>query len=287
MLDPAHGSDACRVTLSDAPVLQSYGRERCGVEESKTVDEPIWKPFRALIVASSESHATLILDELRRTRHEVESERVETEATMRAALVHGTWNVIFSDWSTAGFSALSALRLLKELDLQLPFVVVSGTIGDEAAFDLMREGCNDFILKDNLGRLEHSVARELREFDSRVERKRMSDELTASEARYRRIVETTNEGIWIVDERGATSFMNQQMATMLGYTLAEIGQRPMVEFIRVDASGETTRNLARSRENALKYEVAFVRSDGTEVLALIDSTPVANSAGRPRVSSAW
>ena len=249
------------------------------MEDAEVVGEASG-PLRVLIVADTESHATAIVEELRRAGREISSVRVETDVAMRAALAKDDWDVVLSDWTMTGFSALRALRVLKELALLLPFIVVSGTIGDEAAFDLMREGAHDFVLKDNLVRLAPSIARELVERDGRAARKRMSDELGASEDRYRRIVETTNDGVWIIDGEGRTSFMNQQMAVMLGYTVAQIGRRPMTDFIHANATDDTVVGPIAHHDSAgAKYPVTFVRHDGTPLPTLVDSKPIIGKAG--------
>jgi PAS domain S-box-containing protein len=260
-------------------VAARSGERKAGSVDLEVVGE-VTGTLRVLIVADTESHATAIVDELRRTGREISSERVDNDVGMRAVLARDDWDVVISDWTLISFSALRALRVLKELGLLLPFIVVSGTIGDEAAFDLMREGAHDFVLKDNLARLAPSIARELLERDGRAARKRMSDELGASEDRYRRIVETTNDGVWIIDGEGRTTFMNQQMAVMLGYTVAQIGHRAMTDFIHASATDDTVVGPIAHRDSAgAKYPVTFVRHDGTPLATLVDSKPIIGKAG--------
>jgi diguanylate cyclase (GGDEF)-like protein len=130
------------------------------------------KPLRALIVEDSEDDTTLLLRELRRGGYEPEYARVETAEAMSAELSTHTWDIIFSDFSMPHFNAFDALALLCSTELDLPFIVVSGTIGEDRAVIAMKSGAHDYILKGNLKRLVPAVERELREAHNREERRK-------------------------------------------------------------------------------------------------------------------
>jgi two-component sensor histidine kinase len=123
--------------------------------------------LRILLVEDSATDAKLVLQELERAGRRVQFERVETATAMRAALLREPWDLVISDWSLPTFSAPAALRILTESGLDLPFIIVSGTIGEETAVEAMRAGAHDFVLKDKLARLGPAVERELRECQSR------------------------------------------------------------------------------------------------------------------------
>ncbi len=118
--------------------------------------------LRVLMVEDSATDAKLVVGELRRAGQLVEFERVETVEAMRAALQR-EWDIVTSDWSMPKFTAPAALAVLKESGLDLPFIIVSGTIGEEAAVEAMRAGAHDYVLKDKLGRLMPAIEREVRE----------------------------------------------------------------------------------------------------------------------------
>jgi len=139
----------------------------------------------ALLIEDSPTDAKLVVRELGRVGRAVEFERVETAETMRAALERAAWDIVISDWSMPRFTAPAALALLHELGLDLPFLIVSGTIGEETAVSAMRAGAHDFLLKDRLERLSAVVERELREREVRVARRRAEEALRDSEARLR------------------------------------------------------------------------------------------------------
>jgi signal transduction histidine kinase len=139
------------------------------------------QPLRVLIVEDDERDAALMLRELKRADYEVIHERVDTAQAMGAALDTKTWDVVLSDFNMPHFSAPAALALVKERDLDLPFIIISGTVGEEAAVASLRAGARDFLAKGALTRLIPAVERERREALARAERKRMREQLLISE----------------------------------------------------------------------------------------------------------
>jgi two-component system cell cycle sensor histidine kinase/response regulator CckA len=135
--------------------------------------------LRILMVEDSATDAKLVIQELRRTGKSVEFERVETAEAMRAALERGPWDVVTSDWSMPKFTAAAALAIVKDSRRDLPFIIVSGTIGEEAAVEAMRAGAHDYVLKDKLGRLMPAIEREVRESRERLAHRRSDEALRA------------------------------------------------------------------------------------------------------------
>ncbi len=124
-------------------------------------------PLHVLIVEDSEDDALLLERVLRRGGYDVTAERVCTAEAMQAALQNRAWDVVISDHSMPQFSSTGALTLLQGRWLDLPFIIVSGCIGEEVAVAAMKAGANDYILKSNLTRLVPAVERELREAENR------------------------------------------------------------------------------------------------------------------------
>ena len=120
-----------------------------------------------LLVEDSDSDAGLVLRCLQKAEFEPTAARVETAAAMRQALAERSWDLVIADHSLPGFSAEAALAILHEQGLDLPFIIVSSNIGEEAAVALMRAGAHDYIMKGNLARLGPAVKRELREAEQR------------------------------------------------------------------------------------------------------------------------
>jgi len=124
-------------------------------------------PLRVLIIEDSPDDADLEVQELRRAGFDVRFERVAALDEMREALRRGTWDVVLSDYTVPGLRSDEALALVRELRLDIPFIVVSGAIGEELAAAAVRAGCHDYVLKSNLRRLASAVQRELREAERR------------------------------------------------------------------------------------------------------------------------
>ncbi len=133
--------------------------------------------IRVLLVEDSPDDAELLLCALRDGGYDLTYERVDTAAAMTAALAQQPWDLIISDYAMPQFDALAALALLQESGLDLPFLIVSGAIGEDTAVAAIKAGAHDYIMKDNLARLLPAVARELREAVGRRERRRAEEQL--------------------------------------------------------------------------------------------------------------
>jgi signal transduction histidine kinase len=138
-------------------------------------------PLKTLIVEDNEMDMAMLLRELRRGGYEPNYERVETPEAMAAALDRVPWDIVLSDYSMPRFDAQAALSVLKAKGLDLPFIIVSGTIGEETAVAALRTGAHDFIVKGRLARLLPAIERELREAAMRAERRKISQQLLISE----------------------------------------------------------------------------------------------------------
>ncbi len=136
---------------------------------------------------------------------------------MRAALESHTWDAVISDYVMPLFSAFTALNMLRERDLDLPFIIVSGAIGEETAVAAMKSGAHDYIMKDNLKRLVPAIERELREAEMRRERKRAQQALAESEERYRSLVENLDMGITLIDPDFTVVMLNAARTRMIHY----------------------------------------------------------------------
>lgn len=134
-------------------------------------------PLKALIAEDDDKDCELLLIELRKGGFEVTWRRVETYDTMREALTNETWDIIFSDYSMPEFSGTAALLLVFEMDIVIPFFIVSGTIGEDLAVEAMRAGAQDYFIKGRLARLAPAVERELRDAAERREKKKLKEEL--------------------------------------------------------------------------------------------------------------
>jgi DNA-binding NtrC family response regulator len=135
-------------------------------------------PLRVLSVEDSADDVLFVMKELRRGGYEPVFERVQTSEAMKAALEGGKWDVIISDYVMPQFGGLEALQVLKESRQDLPFIIVSGKIGEDIAVGAMKAGAHDYILKANLARLVPAIERELRDAETKVSRTKRISSLT-------------------------------------------------------------------------------------------------------------
>src|SRR6267378_1260486 len=148
-------------------------------------------PLRVLVVEDSEVDTMLIMRELRRSGFEPVSERVDSTEAMTAALDAHLWDLIISDYALPQFGGAAALALFQQRGLDIPFIIVSGALGEERAVEMMKAGAHDYVLKHNLARLSPAVTRELAAADER--RARRAQEATM--AYLASIVESCQDAI--------------------------------------------------------------------------------------------
>ncbi|HEY1533048.1 MAG TPA: PAS domain S-box protein, partial [Polyangiaceae bacterium] len=187
--------------------------------------------LRILVVEDSASDAKLLILELKRAIESVEFERVEDADAMRAALRARSWDVVTSDWSMPTFSGLSALALVGELGLDIPFLIVSGTIGEEVAVAAMQAGAHDYLIKGNLKRLVPAIEREIREAKVRAARRAAEVELVKAAQRYRALFDGSPLPTWVCDPATqAFLAVNEAAVQHYGYSTAEFSKRSLADL---------------------------------------------------------
>src|SRR5882762_1119115 len=171
-------------------------------------------PLRLLLVEDSEADAELLALELRRAGFALQFERVDSAAALAAALDRASWDLIISDNSMPGFSGTEALAQLRSRGLDIPFIFVSGTMGEDLAARALDAGAGDALEKGNLRRLMPVIRRELREFGERRARRE-------SEASYSALVQQAPLGIYRSTPVGRFVSANAALVRMLGYSTAD------------------------------------------------------------------
>jgi PAS domain S-box-containing protein len=180
-------------------------------------------PLRVLLVEDYEDDALLLVRELRRGGYDPVYERVDTAEAMEAALDERGWDLVVADHSMPAFSSQAALELLRGKGYSdLPFIIVSGQIGEQVAVEAMKAGAQDYLMKGNLARLNTAIERELREAESRRERRRAEEELKVSETRFRLMIEQSPLSIQIFSPDGRTLRVNRAWERLWGVTLDQI-----------------------------------------------------------------
>jgi len=190
------------------------------------------KPLDVLIVEDSEDDALLMVRVLQKGGYEPTFTRVETAAAMRDALAGKPWDLILSDYDLPQFNGLEALTVLKERNRDIPFILVSGAIGEETAVAAMKAGAHDYIMKEKLQRLIPAVERELREVVVRRERARAAAALRASEETFTTVfqhspvamaVATIEEGLLLDINDAYLRLTGYDREAITGHTAGELG----------------------------------------------------------------
>ncbi|MEH2126684.1 hybrid sensor histidine kinase/response regulator [Nostoc sp.] len=206
--------------------------------------------------------------------------RVETGADFLAALETEAFDLILADYALPSFDGISALEIARNRCPEIPFIFVSAALGEELAIEALKNGATDYVLKQRLGRLVPSVQRALREAKERRERKQAEESLQKSEAKYRRIVDTSYEGIWMIDSETRTEFVNQRISQMLGYPAAEILGRSIFDFMDLAdrTADEEKLEWFKGEESDLK-EGRLRCLDGSYIWTLISARAILNEQG--------
>jgi PAS domain S-box-containing protein len=192
--------------------------------------------LRVLIVEDSEDDALLILHKLKEGGFEPSFERVESRAGLEKSLREGSWGLILADYAMPQFSGLEALKILKESGKDIPFILVSGTIGEKIAIEAMRRGAQDYLMKDKLGRLAPSVRRELDEARIRKEKREAEEALRTAAARWVTTFNAIKDGICLLDAEGGIIACNDAQSAFWNRPLKEVVGRKCYEIMH--GSGE-------------------------------------------------
>jgi PAS domain S-box-containing protein len=232
------------------------------------------KSLRVLLVEDSENDAILILRELRQS-YDPDFERIATAIEMRSAL-EKNWDLIISDYSMPGFNGLEAFQILQEKNLDIPFIIVSGAIGEEIAVNAMTTGVSDYVMKGNLARLVPAIDRELREAESRRERRRGE----AAIAHLAAIVDSSADAIIGMSLDGTVTSWNSGAEKMYGYFAHEAVGRPISIVAPPISAGEIPHIFQKIKQGQRvdRYETIRVKKDGTPIDVSLTISPIKNSA---------
>jgi PAS domain S-box-containing protein len=178
--------------------------------------------LRALIVEDSEFDAQMLVSILRKAGYDVTFERIESAAALQAALSAKSWDLVLADYNLPEFNAPAALKILQESGLDLPFIIVSGGIGEDIAVSAMKAGAHDYLMKGNLSRLAPAVERELREAANRTSQRAAKRALQESELHYRLLWETSPDAVILMDTGSRIEFANPAVKQVFGYAPEEI-----------------------------------------------------------------
>jgi len=227
---------------------------------------PSSEPLRVLLLEDSEDDAALVWRELRRCGFAVEARCVDTEPTYIEQLRQFGPQLVLSDYALPGYDGMAALSAARQYAPNVPFIFVSGMIGEEVAIEALQRGATDYVIKDRLGRLGPAVRRALELTAEQNQRRRAEQQLRAKERHFRALIEHAQDLITLVDRVGVIRFQSRS-SERLGYAPRQLEGRSFSEFVheedrpQVDAALDAA--LSRAAASLRPLELRFRAADGT------------------------
>ena len=234
-------------------------------------------PLHLLLVEDSEDDAFLLLRHIRKAGYELVYERVQTAEDLKTALETQHWDLIISDHAMPNFTGMEALEVLQATGQDIPFIMVSGAVGEERAVQIMKAGASDYVMKDNLSRLMPAVERELRDAQNRRERK-------AAEAQIYKLSSALAQSaslVMILDTENKIEFVNETFSRITGYSAAEVfGKKGEILESGMHAQGyydELRSNMAEGKD--WRGEILNRKKDGSHYWAYLTVSAIRNEKG--------
>jgi diguanylate cyclase (GGDEF)-like protein/PAS domain S-box-containing protein len=240
--------------------------------------------IRALIVEDSPVDALVLARELKRAGFDLVHERVETQHAFKEALDR-PWDIILADYVIPDFGGLEALRIVQDRGLDIPFIMVSGKMGEEFAVEAMRAGVQDYIVKGNLSRLGPALRRELKDAEDRRQRRKAEEALQETEERFKATFEQAAVGLAHLTPSGAFLRTNRKLAEIVG-----CGEEDLLDHTLGDLSIPEDRDkdskelelLLSGRIPTYSVEKRLHRTDGSPVWVNLTMSMVGDPGGGPK-----
>jgi PAS domain S-box-containing protein len=248
------------------------------------------RPLRVLIIEDYEEDAALLQRHLGRAGYAVDAGRVETADELRAALAEPRpWDLVIADYTLPSFGARDALKIIQASGMDLPFIIVSGTIDEVSAVNAMRAGAHDYVLKGHLERLLPAIERELADARRREERVRTEAELRFAQQRFSATFNQAVVGMAHTSIAGDFLLVNQRLANMLGAPVEKILALQLQDFQLPSEREQDTAlyaELIAGRRSGYNVERVLMRHDGTTFPAQLTAS-LLKPDGDPEPTVLW
>ena len=240
--------------------------------------------LKVLILEDNADDAELMVRALRSAGLDLESMRVDSRASFEAALGDYRPDLVLSDYNLPSYNGRSAVEYAQQKYPDLPVVMVTGALGEEAAVELLKAGARDYVLKDRIARLPFAIDRVLKEVENARARRESERQLRISEARFRNTLEHAQGGIGVASVDGRFIEVNQSICRLLGYSRDELLQLDLIDVIHPDDRENTlehTRKLLDGDIDAYRLEVLCVRNGGLPVWVQVMVSLLRDHSGEP------
>jgi two-component system cell cycle sensor histidine kinase/response regulator CckA len=240
------------------------------------------RPLRILMVEDNEDDAELLLRELRSHGFEPDLERVQTEGEMAAALENKNFDLIISDYAMPRFSAPDALHLMKSKAVDLPFIIMSGSIGEDRAVSALKAGAHDFIVKGTMSRLVPAIEREIRDAEARRARKVAEESLLQSTKEINDLYNHAPCGYHSLDAEGKFIRINDTELAWLGYERDEILGRRFSEVLVPEFVKSFNENYKLFMQQGFIRDLEFnmLRKDGSVLSVMLNASALRDPDGK-------
>jgi DNA-binding NtrC family response regulator len=186
------------------------------------------KTMKILMIEDVETDFQLVARYIRKSGLNAEITRVQDIDELKDAIVKGGWDVVLSDYKVVGLDFQESLDILINNLVGIPVIMVSGSVGEETAVDLLKKGLCDFVLKDRLQRLVPAIERSLKEHREKRRREKAEHDLKESDSRFRTYVESSPMGIIVADGKGRFIDVNPTVEHLLGYDHETLDRKSVV-----------------------------------------------------------
>ena len=229
--------------------------------------------LRILIVEDNLADADLYVRNLKKAGFEVIPDIVQAPGEFVEKLSNERYALILCDYRLGGWTGMDALLTLRQLDKDIPFILISGTVGEDLAVEFIKKGAADYVLKDRMARLPLVIRRALEEKSLREARRRFEEELRASEERYRDLVENANDIVYTLDLQGNLTSFNKAGERITGYNRDDILEHSLGEIMQPDQLALMQEMLKRklAGQKVTAYEIQITAKDSSTVVLEVSS----------------
>ena len=243
-------------------------------------------PLRVLIIEDYEEDAVLLQRHLSRAGYDLHSRRIETAPELVTALADDTWDLVIADYTLPSFGARDALRMIQDSGIDLPFIIVSGTIDEVSAVSAMRAGAHDYVLKGHLDRLLPAIERELADAKRRQERVETEAELRLAQMRFSATFNQAAVGMAHTAPDGRFLLINQRLADMLGAPVNKLLALRLEDFLlpsERDLDAGLFAELLAGKRSGYRVERTLMSHSGSTFPAQVTASLLRHDGDEPSV----